>query len=479
MELIQDKLINLSEEQLTAIGLGCELKERIVAISGEAGTGKTTIMKELYEKLTNEGLVVVLAAPTGKAAKRIREATGIPAMTLHRLLEYPYPGERDPKTGKAMDSRYPKRDSTNPIDADIVLVDEYAMVSHEVHRNLINALPRGGCIRAFGDLSQLPPVEEDARIARQDSPFKIILSKFKGIVLNQVFRQDEDSGILRNAHRVRQGMTPTKLEGFGIKITDRPIPTLEHCIYEASERSVEFTEIDNQIITPGNNGVTGSHQLNVMLQNLYTETNEPGLELPRHSWREKFAIKVHVNDKVVITENMYDLRSYYDRFVGGDPDARFIPPTDNMQVFNGETGIIREILTEDHARPYPNGQEIVHYEGSLVIDLGDRTVIVNSTMMDVSRKTGRLIEVDQRRSVDLAYALTTHKCQGSEYENIIYVLFRTHSYIVNRSNLYTAITRAKRAALVISDARTLQTAVRNVQSMREKQGTQKIKSTVK
>ena len=168
-------------EQIEAINLCCDLTKRIVAVTGEAGTGKTTIIKAVYSKLINyidthrrefkrdyiedrdkyqfnAEEYIVLVAPTGKAAKRIFEATGIPAMTIHRLLEYPTPGEIDENTGKALVASSPKRDKFNPIKQKIVLCDEYAMVSYELHRNLIDALPSGGCVRMFGDCNQLEPI---------------------------------------------------------------------------------------------------------------------------------------------------------------------------------------------------------------------------------------------------------------------------------------------------------------------------------
>src|SRR5690606_29136416 len=116
---------------------------RIVPVTGVAGTGKTTIIRIVYNELREAGYSVVLCAPTGKAAKRIYEATGIPALTIHRLLEYPHPGERDEKTGKALATTDPKRNRGNPLPHDIVIADEYAMVNLEVHSNLVHALKSG------------------------------------------------------------------------------------------------------------------------------------------------------------------------------------------------------------------------------------------------------------------------------------------------------------------------------------------------
>ena len=175
--------------QTAAINAACNLQVRIVPITGEAGTGKTTLIKDVCDKLRQAGVAVVVATPTGKAAKRVFEATGVTAMTIHRLLEYPYPGERSPKTGKPMSSTTPKRDRFNPIEYDVVLCDEYAMVKWEVHNNLLAALPRGGCIRMFGDLAQLPPIEENKLLAAKPSPFTRMIEQFNGYVLDTTFRQ--------------------------------------------------------------------------------------------------------------------------------------------------------------------------------------------------------------------------------------------------------------------------------------------------
>lgn len=130
--------------QREAMALCCDLDKRLVSVTGPAGTGKTTIMRQVYDTLTEHGYSVALAAPTGKAAKRIRELTGIPAMTLHRLLEYTSPGEIDPETGKPSFISFPRRNQERPLDYDVVIVDEYSMVNRDLHRNLMDAIGSGG-----------------------------------------------------------------------------------------------------------------------------------------------------------------------------------------------------------------------------------------------------------------------------------------------------------------------------------------------
>ncbi len=253
-------MLQYTGQQQAAVTSCCDLRLRIISVTGEAGTGKTTMIQQVYERLTNAGAVVVIAAPTGKAAKRIFEATGIGARTIHRLLEYPYPGERDPKTGKALVSTVPKRDRMNPIEYDVVLCDEYAMVTWEVHNNLLAALPRGGCIRMFGDLAQLPPIELNKKLAAKPSPFNKMLEQFDGFVLDTTFRQAGDSGILRNAHLILTGRVPRREDDFTLDITSQPIEALMKHIL--ADDAPLYDTIENQIIAPGRKSWVGTYKLN-------------------------------------------------------------------------------------------------------------------------------------------------------------------------------------------------------------------------
>ena len=169
--------VELSPKQEEAIDACLDIKSRVVGITGPAGSGKTTILKKTYNELVNAGYRVALTCPTGKAAKRIFELTGIPAQTIHRLLEYTHPGDPDPKTGQPVGVSMPRRDRQNPLDFDVVLADEYAMVPQELNRSLLDALPSGGVIRCFGDDNQLATVEEEERYKHIPSPFQKILNK--------------------------------------------------------------------------------------------------------------------------------------------------------------------------------------------------------------------------------------------------------------------------------------------------------------
>ena len=244
------KGLELDETQIRAVDACCNLDNRVVAITGAAGTGKTTILQNVYRHIYRQGISVVLCAPTGKAAKRITEATGIEACTIHRLLEYPHPGERDPKTGKTLITTDPKRDRNYPLDYKVILADEYAMVNDEVHRNLLDALPSGGAIRMFGDANQLQPIESLKSLQRKDSAFLRMLSKFDGIRLSTIHRQAGDSSIISNGQRIIQGMMPYRREDFNLKITDTPVETILDFIQDNLADDIDYGTVSNQIISP-------------------------------------------------------------------------------------------------------------------------------------------------------------------------------------------------------------------------------------
>lgn len=435
----------LSDLQQEAVTKCIDMRQRIVAVTGAAGTGKTTITRMVYEALVENGVSCVLCAPTGKAAKRIQEATGIPAMTIHRLLEYPYPGEIDPKTGKPLVVGDPKRCRMYPLEQEVVLCDEYAMVNWEVHKNLLAALPRGGCIRMFGDLAQLPPIEENKLLAAKPSPFAKMLDDFTSVTLDRVFRQGEDSGILYNASCILHGRIPKRLPDFTMQITDRPIEALEDAIF--GDNGASYQSVHNQIITPSKKSWVGSYKLNHHLQQIFRpDSTINGIKLPRHQWETNMPVWIDVGDKVVWNQNTYDLRDYLDRFED-ESCQKYIYPEPEQMILNGETGIVTEIVRE--------GDDA----GSFTIDVGDRLVHIPAKIVEYSRRSQRLVDVDLRTRCALAYALTTHKAQGSEYQNVIYILNKSMMSLLCRHNLYTAVTRARKTVHIISDMRGIQTSV--------------------
>lgn len=413
--------ITLDPKQNEAVACACNLTNRVVAVTGAAGSGKTTVLKTIYQRLVAAGYNVVLCSPTGKAAKRIQEVTGIDAMTIHRLLEYTHPGEPDPKTGKPSGVSMPRRHRQSPIESDIVLADEYAMVPHELHRALFDALPNGACIRVFGDNNQLPPIEEDFhktddRGYKKPSPFEELLNKFPATVLETIHRQGKDSGILLNLQNILKGRMPTKNDQWDMTFTDRPVDALIEHVLECLDRGISFRDVENQILTTQNKSWIGTVKLNAVIQGMFHNEVDPSLMVPRNRWVNDGApIRMFVGDKVIITRNMYDLA-----------------------LMNGESGRIIEVSSD----------------GEIVIDFGDKEQVIPPLMM-VQNRYGKMVEVDPRKDLDLGYVLTTHKAQGSEYKRVVYMLNKSTFYMQNRKNFYTAASRGKEHVKIITDQRSL------------------------
>lgn len=407
--------------QTQAIELCCNVDHRLVAITGKAGTGKTLIIREVYDQLTRAGYSVACSAPTGKAAKRIQESTGIPALTNHRLLGYGMPIElKDEDTQEVKRvSTGPSYNRNRPLIYDVILADEYAMVNHEIHTALTSAIKPGGLLRMFGDVNQLKPIEENKFLSERPTAFQSALAGKNSITLERIHRQSEGSGIADNGARILRGSIPTKRTDFNIIFTDQPVNVLKDLVFESLDKGIDFSTPEHQIITIMNKTWVGTQRLNVMLQTLFWKNGEDYMELPRRKFRtakeEIPPIRVQVGTKVIYTANTYDLGN-------------------GNSVFNGETGNIVEISDD----------------GSVLIDFMDRVESVPPLII-TTNKNGDYIEIDPRTNIDLAYAVTTHKCQGSEYKNVVYVLNRSTSFMQNRANFYTGITRAREYCTVITD----------------------------
>lgn len=405
--------------QTQAIDLCLSTEKRIVAVSGQAGTGKTSIMKEVYNAFTAGGHFVALAAPTGKAAKRIGEATGIDATTIHRLLEFTHPGDPDEKTGKVLGVSVPKRKPSNPLAQDVILVDEYSMVHSQLHRDLVDAMPPGCLLRVFGDANQLPPIEGKDYDNLIPSPFETLLKDFEGVKLTTIYRQGEGSEVVAQAHRILQGWMPTSSNDFQIKwaglAPKNQVNIIEDLVMAGD---VDYASLDNQIITPANISWIGTTALNKKIQDLLMgDKMSQAFVMPRNKWAKGQLLLVP-GDKVVWTNNDYQLN-----------------------IFNGETGIVEHID-----------------DGLVQINFGDRVVDVPPQVTYIA-SDGSEKWYDPRKSFDLAYVLTTHKCQGSEYGTVVYVMDKSVFRMLNRGNFYTAVTRARKRVIVVSDQRSVQTAV--------------------
>lgn len=370
--------LQLNLEQKQAIQTA--FTEQLSVITGGPGTGKTTIITVLLRILDAYGYKFSLAAPTGRAAKRMSEATGKEAQTIHRLLGYNgYPGEF-------------QHTADNPINTDVVLIDEASMLDIWLMKSVLDALPPTARLVLIGDVDQLPSV----------GPGQVLKDLINSSVLPvtrllHVYRQAQESNIIRNAHIINQGMLPISMEkdkfagplrDFFILDRENPADTVQTILTVANEkiRSLGFHPLkDLQILTPMHNGTLGTGNLNEKLQELLN----PNGELLETKFR-----KFKVGDRVLQTKNDYD-----------------------NDIFNGDVGYVTQVMTD-----------------SLYVDFD-----------------GKIIHLagGQLNSLDLAYAVSIHKSQGSEYPAVIVVIHKAHWIMLNRNLLYTAITRAKKFCCII------------------------------
>ena len=444
--------MELDAEQLRAVDMCVDRDKRLVSVTGEAGTGKTTIIKQACDILTANKIPFALAAPTGKAARRIREATGYPAHTIHKLLGFNRP-DMDEETGEATTVSAPLHTRGNPLPHRIIIVDEYAMVSTALHRDLVAAIPSSGCLRTFGDVRQLPPIENND-LADPTSPFSRCLAMPNTITLNNIYRQAEGNGIIETARRITRGQYFTSNSDVGVHLGDAVL----HTLYSRLETTdTDWSHIDNQIISPARKSDIGTVRLNSILQSRFNKEMKDKIELPRNKWEVKNKCIVAVGDKVVCNTNSYDLRDYQERFTEFSPDGvglmgSFIPCPETKQMLNGEVG---RVVSIDAL-------------GVIEIDFGDRVVELPAKVHEFNSRRRYHFNYDPRKVIELAYALTTHKCQGSQYERICYIMASCAFFNLSRPNFYTGVTRAVKHATIIADQRSLATSLKSMGWKRKK-----------
>lgn len=402
----------LDPTQLSAVEL-CLTFDRlrkVVGVTGPAGSGKTTIIKAVYEGALRAGKVPVVVAPTGKAAKRITEATGLPAMTIHRALKFSKPSDIDEKTGKAIGKSYPGHRAENPMPFTVVLADEYAMVSNDLHRHLVRAIPDGGFLRTFGDINQLPPIDGEW----EPSPFEVILETKPSVTLTTIHRQAGDSEIPECAALLLTGRVPAPVGAYRHTSTEKPLEKL-FAMVQASPQL--WASLSSQILLPMKAGAHGTTAINQTLQSIINPLM-PGeaLPLPRNKWDPE-ELAVSRGDKIIWTQNDYEL-----------------------EVFNGETGLVKDWRAHE-----------------LDIDFGDRVVVVPRTIY--TQRPGGSFFYSPWASVYLAYAVTVHKAQGSEWDNVILALTAKHWNMLNKNLVYTGITRAKKNVHLLAQDSAIQKAV--------------------
>ena len=441
--LIPTASVPWDDKQLEAIDACCDTTKRIVCVSGPAGSGKTKIIEEVNRRLKGAGYIVQASAPTGKAAKRINEATGLHAMTNHRMLGYGMPIEHDEvdeKTGdtkKVLISTGPTYHQRNRFPYDVIACDEYMMVNTTINRELINAMKDGSRILCFGDENQLKPIEEGRYERGKEPPPPFLLSlnnpKITGIRLDTIHRTGEGSGIAKNAKAILAGRFPSRAPDFDLCVTDQPVKLLQELVRDKLQQGIDFSKTYAQIITPQNKSWTGTIKLNGVLQSLFWERSLPPFDLPRrpvyNADRRKSEpagyLRVQVGTKVVYTANTYDMG-------------------DGQSVFNGEVGIV---------------VDIDHDIGIVSVDFGDR--VVGIPPLVIYETTDGTKEMNPHMHIDLAYALTTHKMQGSECPHVVVVLNRSMLFTESRRNFYTAVSRSREHCTVITDQVSLTKSVRN------------------
>ena len=384
----KDGDVALNEDQQRGI-MAC-LQQRVSIITGGPGTGKTTLIKKLLSILDEHKCTYKLAAPTGRAAKRMQEGTGKFAMTLHRLLEFDF-----------MSMQFVHNEQ-NALKTDFLIVDEASMIDVFLANALLKAVPMTAHVVFIGDIDQLPSVGAGNFLN------DLITSGIVPTVrLTEIFRQAQDSLIIVNAHRVNKGEFPTthvpgSKKDFVFIREDDPATINDHLrTIFARLPSYHISTADTAVLVPMNRGVVGTHAINYYLQELLNP-GQPEKPLVRSGTTYK------VNDRVMQIRNNYD-----------------------KLVFNGDTGTITKIDTDEQV---------------LVVCFGDREVSYEYS------------EVDE---LVLAYAMSIHKSQGSEYAATVIPIFTCHFALLQRNLLYTAITRSKRLCILIGQTKAIAMAIRN------------------
>ena len=410
--------MELDECQVTAVKeAACN---GLLVITGGPGTGKTTTINAIIKYFELEGLDICLAAPTGRAAKRMSEATGFEARTIHRMLELN--GGINGKAGF-------ERNEQNPLEADVIIIDEMSMVDISLMHALLKAVVVGTRLILVGDVNQLPSVGPGSVLK------DIIRSQVCNVVqLKKIFRQASTSDIIVNAHRINEGeevvLDNKSMDFFFLRRyeADVIINVVLQLIKQKLPRFVEATSYDIQVLTPMRKGLLGVERLNGILQQY--------LNPPAQQKREKEHgdIIFREGDKVMQIRNNYQLEWEIRTKPGLLVDK-------GTGVFNGDMGIIREI--NDFAEN-----------------------------MTVEFDEGRLAEYPYKLldELELAYAITIHKAQGSEYPAVVIPLLDGPAMLMNRNLLYTAVTRARRCVTLVGDENTFYGMVKNTSQQKRYSG---------
>ena len=410
--------MQLDEHQVQAVKEA--VRNGLLVITGGPGTGKTTTINTIIRYFEMEGLDIFLAAPTGRAAKRMSETTGFEARTIHRMLEL---------NGGMEGSAGFERNETNPLETDVVIIDEMSMVDISLMNSLLKAVAPGTRLILVGDINQLPSVGPGCVLR------DIIQSETCNVVmLTKIFRQASTSDIIVNAHKINRGeqvsLDNKSMDFFFLKRYDADviINVVLQLVKQKLPKFVDATPYDIQVLTPMRKGLLGVERLNGILQR-YLNPPEPSKREKEHGdmiFRE--------GDKVMQTKNNYQLEWEITTKFGLTVDK-------GMGIFNGDMGIITEIndFAETMTVEFDEGRK-VEYSFKLLDEL------------------------------ELAYAITIHKSQGSEYPAVVIPLLNGPAMLMNRNLLYTAVTRARKCVTLVGNEGTFTQMIQNTSQQKRYSG---------
>lgn len=410
--------MTLDEHQVTAVKEA--VRNGLLVITGGPGTGKTTTINTIIRYFELEGLEIFLAAPTGRAAKRMSETTGFEARTVHRMLEL---------NGGADGSGGFERDESNPLEADVIIVDEMSMVDISLMYSLLKAISVGTRLILVGDVNQLPSVGPGSVLR------DIIQSHACNVVmLTKIFRQASTSDIIVNAHKINHGeeviLDNKSMDFFFLKRYDADviINVVLQLIKQKLPKFVDATPYDIQVLTPMRKGLLGVERLNGILQRYMNPPANDKVE------KEYGSTVFREGDKVMQTKNNYQLAWEIRTKFGLTVDK-------GLGIFNGDMGIIRQI--NDFAE-----QMIIEFD------------------------EGRMVEYPYKLldELELAYAITIHKSQGSEYPAVVIPLLGGPMMLMNRNLLYTAVTRARKCVTLVGNEVTFQQMIQNTSQQKRYSG---------
>ncbi len=402
----------LDEKQQRAVTEA--VRNGLLVVTGGPGTGKTTTINAMIKYFEAEGLNICLAAPTGRAAKRITETTNYEARTIHRMLEVNGNPEDESVNGFG-------RNMQNPLETDVIIIDEVSMVDIYLMHALLSAITPGTRLILVGDKNQLPSV--GAGSVLKDI---IASSRFKVVELTKIFRQASESDIVMNAHKINNGkeviINNESKDFFFLRRNDGEVITdkIASLIQGTLSDYVEATPNDIQVLSPMHKGILGVDLLN---KNLQKRLNPPSKNKPEKEHGDRI---FRVGDKVMQTKNNYQLE--------WEVSTKFGLVTDKgLGIFNGEMGIVSDVNT------YNNTVEVTYEEGKKVN-----------------------YEAKMLEELEHAYAITIHKSQGSEYPAVIIPLLDVPRFLKNRNLLYTAVTRARRSVIIIGSEGTFKEMIDNI-----------------